>query len=84
MIWALNRNDFLYIHGHVDDPKLLAYGYYGMNRSPENFNQTVTNYGIKYFLLRNEYLMGDPPILKSLSRWKLIYQDKLAAIWERP
>lgn len=80
LIWELNRTDFLLIHGHVDDPKVLGLEYEGATQSEEVFNQVVNKYNIQYFLLEKD---PAPAMLGFLSRWKLIYQDARSALWMR-
>lgn len=84
LVWALNRPDSLFIHGHVDDPMLLGRGYHGMNASREFFEKSVRDYNLQYFLLDRAKLAVKPPILGFLQSWTLIYQDETSVLWKRP
>ncbi len=82
-IWELNRPESLFIHGHVDDPRILAYEYHGMNTSREFFEDSVRRHDFRFFILDVTKLHPDLPIVQHLKSWKVIYQDQRAVIWAR-
>ncbi|HVK62782.1 MAG TPA: hypothetical protein VM432_14590 [Bdellovibrionales bacterium] len=85
LIWRMQPYDRLFIHTHIDDPKLLVNDYYGTGRTKEDFNATVNKYQIQFFLLDAKTLAMNPApqLLSFLSDWKIIYQDSTAVLWAR-
>lgn len=83
LVWSLDRRDNLFIHTHIDDPKLLVDGYYGTGRTAAQFEETVQKFNIRYFLLESKILKMQPPpaLLSSLASWKILYQDETAVLW---
>ncbi len=85
LAWTLGPEKRLFIHGHIDDPKLLAGDYYGMSRSKEIFDSTVSRFDIRYFLLNRNILAMNPKpqLVDYLANWKVIYYDDTSVLWAR-
>ncbi len=86
LIWALDRRDNLFIHTHIDDPRLLVDGYYGTGKTSQEFEETVAKFNIRYFLLDKKIMSMQPApaLLSSLATWKILYQDETAVLWGLP
>ena len=84
LIWNLDLKKSFFIHSHIDNPLYFKNDYYGMSRSQDFFDQSVKKYDINYFVLDRGRLATNPPpgILVSLNRYKLIYDDGLAVIFQ--
>lgn len=84
LTWAWNGNPKIYYHGFVDNPEFYLNGYRRIAKSKEDFYDIVNRNKIRYFLL--EPLNPPPPhyiFLQSDDRWKKIYEDSSALIYER-
>ena len=84
LIWKLNRADSIFIHGHIDDPNLLAHDYQAINSPANKFDQTIQKYGIKYFLLDRIKLLrpGAENLLNHLEKNKLIFSNASSILVE--
>lgn len=86
LAWRFSGNPEIFIHGHIDDPKLLLHDYFGVGKSKEFFDASVKKYGIKYFFLNVKNLITSPPplLLRFFDPMKIVYQDEQAIILELP
>ena len=80
LTWVLDRRDFIYIHGHIDEPKLMVVDFIGTANNKVNFQYAVDKYDIKMVLMQKNV----PDVLVEIMKsWKLVYQDDLSALWIR-
>jgi hypothetical protein len=84
LVWTLNEKDSIFIHTFHSDPKLLSDVYYGMGKSKEQFEAMVSKYDIRYALLEKHYYPTKPIIFQNLEGWKIIFEDHISVLWQRP
>lgn len=85
LAWELGPTSRIFIHGHIDDPKILAVDYNNMNRSQELFDQTVQRFDIRYILLDKTKLVNPmQPIVGFMSKWQVAYQDSFSILLAKP
>lgn len=86
LAWKFSGDPEIFIHGHIDDPKILANDYFGIGKSKEFYESTIKKYGIKYFFLDVRKLAVEPPplLLSFFGQSQILYQDDVAIILEVP
>lgn len=86
LAWELGPSERIFIHGHIDDPKILAFDYHNMNQSKELFDQTIQQYDIRYILLDKTKLFSpsQQPIVDFMKTWEVSYQDDFSVLLSRP
>lgn len=87
LAWLWNGRHKIFYHGHIDDPTYFLDHYLGVGRSLPQFQKTIQESKIEYFLLNPKKLRTYPPpkLWEYLNSppWKMIFEDDTAIVFKK-
>lgn len=84
LLWAGPKNLQLFVNSHVHViPREIWQSYLGISRASSSWDDQLDRYGVNYVVIDHRVLSGLMSQLKNDDRWRLGYQDGIAAVFIR-
>ena len=84
LLWAGPKNLQLFVNSHVHViPREIWQSYLGISRASSSWDDQLDRYGVNYVVIDHRVLSGLMSQLKNDERWRLGYQDGIAAVFIR-
>lgn len=84
LTWAGPKDAHVFVDSHVHIiPREVWQSYLAISRAASNWDDQLEKYGVNYVVIDHRQLVGLNNQLKGDEKWRLAYQDGIAAIYIR-